>query len=105
MTASKLKQRLIEAQRIWQEESRNQDIDGLPGYTPGVLRGFKETLRIIREYQREQLCKDKAERRMVSRWKGVTLYRACRQAYGRLKYSDRVGALRALKRVLNKTED
>jgi hypothetical protein len=105
MSASKLKRRLKEAQKIWQEENRNQDIDGLPGYTPGVLRGFKETLRIIGEMQREQVCKDITERRMVSRWNGVALYRACRQAYGRLKYSDRKGALRALQRALKQTRD
>jgi hypothetical protein len=105
MRASKLKRQILDAQKTWEKENKNQDIAGLPGYTQGVLKGFKETLRIMREFQVEQLRKDMAERKMVSRWNGVSLYRACRQAYGRLKYSDRDGALRALKRVLNEKEE
>ena len=104
MSASKLKRRLREAQKIWQEEGRNQDIDGLPGYLPGVLRGFKESLRIVGDFHRETLHEEISERRTASHWDAVALYRACRQAYGRLKYSDRDGAIRALKRALEKTK-
>jgi len=104
MSTSKLKRRLREAQKAWEEERRNQDIDGLPGYTSGVVRGFKETLRVVGDFHREQLHKEIAERRMLSRWNAVTLYRACRRAYGRLKYSDRDGAIRALKHALDKTK-
>ena len=100
MSAAKLKRQLREALKIWEQERRNADIDGMPGYVPGILKGFKETLRIVEEYHRQEIRKTLADRRMHSRFNAVTLYRACHRAYGRLKYSDRAGAIRALKRAL-----
>ena len=38
MSASKLKRQLREAKKIWQKENKNSDIQGLPGYMPGVLK-------------------------------------------------------------------
>ena len=68
---------------------------------PGVLKGFEESLRVVQEFQLQELRKAAAVRRELSRWNAQTLYQACRQAYGRLKYSDRAGAMRALKRALD----
>ncbi len=104
MSISKLKRLLKEAQNVWQVEQANADITGLPGFMPGVIKGLKEALRIIETYQRQEVRKVLVERRLASRWHAVTLYRACHQAYGRLRYSDREGALRALRRALDKTK-
>jgi len=104
MSEAKLKRRLREAQNTWRKDTKNPDIEGLPGYMPGVLKGFEETLRIVRDFQKQELKKTTVERRMLTRFSAVYLYRACRQAYGRLKQSDREGAIRALKRALDKTK-
>jgi len=104
MTTSKIKRRLREAERQWKKEIQNPDIEGMPGFMPGVLKGFAETLRIVQEYQREELNKAVSERRPLSRWTAMKLFLACRRAYGRLRYSDRVGAMRALKRALDRTK-
>lgn len=103
-TIPKLKRLLREAQRMWQADNSNSDLAGLPGYMPGVIKGLKEAMQILETQQRQQVRKKLVERRLMSRWHAVTLYRACTQAYGRLKYSDRQGAIRALKRALEKTK-
>jgi hypothetical protein len=104
MNTSKIKRRLREAERIWRQESQNSDIQGMPGYVPGVLKGFKETLRILEQYQKEELNKAVNERHPLSRWTAIKLYHACRQAYGRLRYSDRRGAMKALKRAMDRIQ-
>jgi len=104
MGATKLKRRLLEAQKVWQKDSKNPDIESMPGFMPGVVKGFEETLRIVREHQKEELLKVTDERRPLSRWSAIILYRACVQAYGRLKHSDRMGAIRALTRAIEKTK-
>ena len=104
MSATKLKRQLREALRIWQKQKRSPDVEGLAGFTPGVLKGFEESLRIVEEFHRQELCKTVTERRAMTRWSAVDLYRACRRAYGRLRYSDRIGAIRALKRALDQTK-
>ena len=104
MSTSKIKRQLRDAERVWRKATKDPDIEGMPGYMPGVLKGFAETLRIIQEYQREELNKAVMERRPLSRWTAMKLFLACRRAYGRLKYSDRAGAMRALKRAIERTK-
>src|SRR5580693_4632149 len=102
MTTSKIKRRLKEAERGWKKETKNPDLAGMPGYMQGVLRGFSETLRIIQEYQKEELNKASTERRPLSRWTAIKLLLVCRRAYSRLKYSDRAGAMKALKKAIDR---
>ena len=104
MSPAILKRRLRETMRIWQHDQKNTDIEGLEGYMPGVLKGLKEALRIVEESQRQNLRQNCSDRKTFSRWSAVHLYRACRQAYGRLAYSDRPGAMRALKKALDQKE-
>jgi hypothetical protein len=105
MGTSKLKRRLSEEQREWQKGIRGQDLSGETGFLPGVVRGLAEALRIVKEFQKENLCQTNAARRPFTRANAVLFYRACRRAYGRLKQSDRTGAMRALKTVLDKELD
>lgn len=104
MGEAKLKRRLMETVRAWRKDAKNMDIEGMPGYVPGVLKGFEETLRVLRDYQKQELEKVVTERRKLTRFSSVDLYRACLQAYGRLKQSDRQGAIRALERALEKIQ-
>jgi len=101
MSASKLKRRLQDAQREWQREDKNTDLSGDPGFMRGVVRGFSEALRIVQNQQREDLCRTAAARRPFTRSSAVLFHQACTTAYGRLKYSDRIGAMKALKKVLD----
>ena len=102
MSTSQIKQRLREAESAWRTASKNPDRTGPPGFIQGVLRGFIEARRIIEQYHQEELNKALAGRRPRARWTAGQLLTACRRAYNRLKYSDRKGALAALKTVLDK---
>ena len=101
MSAAKLKKQLQEARRQWQRDDRNTDLAGDPGFMRGVIRGISEALRIVQTLQREDLCRTAAARRPFSRSSAVLFYQACTTAYGRLKYSDRTGAMKVLKKVLD----
>lgn len=100
MSLTVIKQRLRDAKRFWEDSQKSRDVIGLPGFLPGVIQGFREALLIIERYQREELKKSRAQRRPLSRWNGIILYKACIQAYQRLHHSDRRSAMRTLQRAL-----
>lgn len=100
MSITKLKLRLREAQRNWESSKKSRDVSGLPGFLPGVLQGFKETKKVLQDCHREELLKRREGRQPLSRWNAVILYRACQQAFQRLKQSDRPSAMRILQRAL-----
>src|SRR5579872_6321991 len=102
MSLAVIKQRLWAAKRFWESSRKSQDIQGLPGFLPGVIQGFRETLNIIQEYQRDELKKTRTQRHPLTRWNGLILYKACTQAYQRLKHSDRLSAMRILQRALKR---
>ena len=77
---------------------------GLPGFRDGVRRGFHEALRIIHEQHLEDIRAKPLNRLPLSRWSAVVLYRACHQAFGRLRLSDRVGAMNILKRAMARVD-
>lgn len=104
MSTSSLKRRLREAKKIWQQELQNSDLQGQGGYMPGILKGLEEALKIVEELHRQKILKICETRRPLTRWSAVDLYHACEHAYGRLLYSDRSGAMRALKRALDKNK-
>jgi hypothetical protein len=99
MSMTILKQRLRDAKKSWGPRNSG-DANGMQGFVPGVLKGLSEALKIVQDYHREQLMKAKSERRQTRGFKPDVLYQACRNAYRRLQQSDRVGAMRALSRVL-----
>ena len=102
MNITIIKQRLRAAKREWENSQRSPDVIGLPGFLQGVIQGFKEALVIIQHYHREELRKSRMQRRPLSRWNGMILYKACTQAYQRLKHSDRASAMRILQRAVGK---
>lgn len=104
MSATKLKQRLRQAMRLYEGARVSGDSLGIPGFLEGVRRGFQETMRIIRELHEEDLQVVRRTRQPLTRWNAIILYRACQGAYRRLVLSDRLGAMKILRRALDKVK-
>ena len=101
MRVTVVKARLRSARSTWAQGEVSPDLAGQPGFVRGVLRGLAEALKIVQQAQREDVQKAQAQRRPLSRWTGMKLYKACRQAYGRLLEGDRPHAMRILRRALD----
>ena len=102
MGATKLKLRLRQAMKLWQEARESGDYVGAPGFLDGVRRGFQETFKVIKELQAEEVQALKPQREPMTRWNAIVLYRACQGAYRRLALSDRAGAMAILRRALSR---
>src|SRR5262245_55778834 len=89
MRTGRLKKRLKAEQQHWRKESQNGDLSGGAGFMPGVIKGFSETLRILQEFQSQDVIEKLQSRHALPRWKAEQFRKACNQAYGRLKYGDR----------------
>jgi hypothetical protein len=100
MNGTKLKKRIRESQKTWETARDSGDFIGMPGFIDGVKRGYQETLRIVHQYQHEEVEKACLARQPLSRWNAILLYRACRLALQRLRMSDRAGAMHTLERAL-----
>lgn len=100
MRVTVVKSRIRAERRLWSRHTLSPDVAQQPGFVDGVLRGLLEALKIIEGAQIEDICTVKAARRPLTRWNGIRLYNACRQAYGRLKESDRRGAMRILQAAI-----
>src|SRR5580698_8672375 len=100
MRVTIVKRRLRAARKSWAASEVSPDLASKGSFVAGVLHGLREALHIILQSQHEDIQRAKAERRPLSRWTGLQLYRACEHAYKRLKESDRVGAMRILRHVM-----
>jgi len=96
-----IKNRLRAARRLWSRGHGSMDVSAQPGFVEGVMRGLLDALHIVQDTQREDIAKAKALRRPMTRWTGIQLYRACRQALGRLKEGDRPQAMKILQNAIN----
>ena len=102
MRVSVVKIRLRAARKLWAKGAISPDISAQQGFIYGVLRGLAEALKIVQQAQREDIQKIKAVRRPLSRWTALELYKACRQAYGRLLEGDRPTAMRLLRHAMER---
>jgi hypothetical protein len=96
-----VKNRLRAARQSWAKSEVSPDVASKGNFVTGVLQGLREALHIVEQSQREDIKKARGRRRPLSRWTGLLLYTACRQAYGRLKQGDRAKAMRILSDVIN----
>ena len=102
MWGARLKHQLKAARQRWRNEVQNSAIEGSPVFLQGVVWGFNETLRIVTQFQKEEHRRITEDRKLSPRAGAALFYRACVQAYGRLKQSDRIGAMRILKRAIDR---
>ena len=102
MRVTIVKSRLRAARKSWAKNEISADVAARGNFISGVLQGLGEAMRIITQAQKEEIEKTKKERHALSRWTGLSLYKACESAYGRLKEGDRPTALRILRQALDR---